>query len=142
MRFRISNRKPLFCSENNLIIVKFNRTSIKQLLSEYHLTWIDKEMKKHKSTPVESGVYVFLIKNERTRKSSILYIGSSINLKARLCCHSIIGFSKRIESYYTISVKYALTEQHDDIERRLISKFKPSLNIQYNWKYSKERNLV
>lgn len=84
------------------------------------------------SVPDSSGVYAVCLMDDLKSKELILYIGSSNNIKKRTHTRFhpyLISVDKYFNSL--VYLKYYETSDYVNIEKELIHKIQPELNIQH-----------
>jgi len=87
----------------------------------------------------KKGVYLVCVKTQykdfKLGKEKIVYIGSSVNIKKRLSrsSHPYMLLYQKLEQHLVYTRSY-LTENHIEVEKLLIKKYKPILNKTYNGK--------
>lgn len=111
-----------------------------------------KELKSHKDSvwkkldkqnfPTGKGVYVFVVRDNNSKKKEVAYIGCSQNLQIRLYSHNIYRFlTEMLESKFSIQAFIWKTANYKSEEKNLIFKFKPFLNeIKYPSKFKIEND--
>lgn len=80
--------------------------------------------------PQSSGVYLFLAISFTNRSKKLIYIGQSENLLKRFKNHE--KMNKLYNHYDHIYFYWYATHNHIDIEKKLIEKYRPKFNKQYN----------
>lgn len=112
---------------------------MKELKSHKDATWkkLDKE-----NLPPGKGVYIFIVKDIKTKKREVAYIGCSKNMHIRLYSHYIYRFlTEMLESNFTTQAFYWKTQNYKTEEAHLIYKFKPFLNdVKYPSKFKIEND--
>lgn len=87
----------------------------------------------------KSGVYA-IVKTKLSynfkkskNKSKLMYIGSSASLVNRITSHEVyLTLLKTCSSEYHIRIFFKYNDNYKELEKELIKKYKPLLNIQHN----------
>src|SRR5687768_8049392 len=82
-----------------------------------------------KPFPHAPGVYVILHFDLKDYSSEILYIGCAKNLANRIRSHEVHRFLHQLYRY--LPVYFLECEDYRDVEKYLISKYKPRFNKQH-----------
>lgn len=77
---------------------------------------------------INEGVYVIMHFDVLTRKSLVIYVGRSLNLKSRWKSHNI--FKQSFKDGYFSGVKWKICKNSAELEYKLINRLKPIYNKQ------------
>ena len=83
--------------------------------------------------PKKSGVYAICVKNIDTNKETVMYIGSSKNIYKRVYNngHHYMILLKTKQLPEVVYIKFYVTKDYINIERNLIKKINPILNLTF-----------
>lgn len=95
--------------------------------------WIEVGTYKNRhKLPELPGVYIIYFQKLFDEIKTIKYIGRSNNLHKRFTCHRVYSSLFDIDQL-ALRVKIKYTNNHKELERKLIQKLRPPLNKFFNW---------
>ena len=89
-----------------------------------------------KELKAKSGCYALFQTNIHTYERTLLYIGTSKNIRKRFERHNIYTVLERMpdgKNFLFISVRYCPDEERQNLEKELIECHQPPLNREYVW---------
>lgn len=84
----------------------------------------------HAHVQEREGVYVIIHIDAIAKKQSVIYVGRSLNLKSRWKSHNI--YNRAFKDGFSCYVKWKWCSNSAELEKRLIKRFKPIYNKQFN----------